>query len=104
MNEWAAKQVPFLFIVDFEMRKPVLYRLDQIDSSRLLYSFNGVNNFQAPPAQRTITDLKKMPLAFAEYQKKYECVRAHLAYGDSYLTNLTVKTEVATRASLRDLF
>ncbi|HZX75109.1 MAG TPA: aminodeoxychorismate synthase component I, partial [Cyclobacteriaceae bacterium] len=44
------------------------------------------------------------PISFEEYKKKFNKVFHHLSYGDSFLTNLTVKTRIETNNSLRQLF
>ncbi len=41
MNEWAGTGIPFLFIIDFEQVKPLIFRLDEIDPKYLLYDING---------------------------------------------------------------
>ena len=39
-----------------------------------------------------------------DYKKKFDKVLGHLEYGDTFLTNLTVKTEVKLGCSLHDIF
>lgn len=105
MNRWGQEKVPFLFVVDFEMQQPLLLRLQDVDASKLLYRIQGITNADPfPTAPTGSVTLEKIPLPQQEYQRKFDAVYAHLAYGDSFLTNLTVKTEVKTDRSLRDLF
>jgi len=86
------------------MEKPLAFPLDEIKPEKLLFDINGFTNcsFQSP-GKKTIT-FTKFPLPFSDYKVKYEKVRSHLAYGDSYLANLTIKTKVSTQCSLRDIF
>ena len=44
MNEWAGAAIPFLFIIDFEQSKPLIFRLDEINPDQLLYDINGTSN------------------------------------------------------------
>lgn len=44
MNEWGGAGIPFLFIIDFEQAKPLIFRLDDIDPAYLLYNLNGISN------------------------------------------------------------
>jgi para-aminobenzoate synthetase component I len=104
LNEYGSSRIPFLFFVDFEMEKPQVYRLEDVSADKILYSINGRANFIAPAADFPFVDLKKIPPGFQDYKNKFDQVWAHLVYGDSYLTNLTIKTEVDTSLSLRDLF
>jgi len=103
MNEWGHARVPFLFLIDFEMKKPLLFRLDKIDSNVLLYSINGVTNAEKTH-QPMADNLEKTPISVAEYKTKFEYVKKHLALGDSYLTNLTIKTPVTLSLPLSVLF
>jgi len=103
MNQWGQEKVPFLFVVDFEMQQPLLIRLQDVDAATLLYQIQGITNADHVAPAGSVT-LEKMPLPQREYQRKFDAVYAHLAYGDSFLTNLTVKTEVKTDRSLRDIF
>src|SRR5688572_15128297 len=89
LNEWGAEKNPFLFLVDFEMEKPLLYPLQEIKPETILYSINGRTNCISPAIGKKTIDFIKFPLSYHHYKKKYDEVHAHLAYGDSYLTNLT---------------
>lgn len=103
MNRWGQEKVPFLFVVDFEMQRPLLMRLQDVDATTLLYRIQGITNTPQAPLSGPVV-LEKIPPPQQEYQRKFDAVYAHLAYGDSFLTNLTVKTEVKTDRSLRDIF
>lgn len=94
---------PFLFLIDFEMRQPHIWLPDQIDPNELLYSINGFTNaheFREPK-----------PLVFnfnafdkEEYRTRFNTVMQHLNYGNTFLTNLTVKSWVEINTTLRELF
>lgn len=103
LNEWGRTNVPFLFLIDFEQQKPHAWRLDEIDPTELLYSFNGVTN--APAGSHATFSIRTThPISFPVYQEKFEYVQRHLERGDSFLTNLTVKTPIEVVGSLRDCF
>lgn len=107
-NDWGRERIPFFFLLDFELQKPQAIRMDNIDSDRILYSINGSTNvpLQAPgdiPGDHRDI-MRKYPIPVAAYEEKYRKVLRHLAFGDSYLTNLTIETGVALNASLEDLF
>jgi len=103
MNEWGQAKVPFLFIVDFEMGKPILLKLTDIDKSEILFDVNGFSNTKSTLTKSNVS-LSTFPISFEEYKKKFNKVFHHLSYGDSFLTNLTVKTRIETNNSLRQLF
>lgn len=104
LNEWGSQKIPFLFLTDFEMEKPLAYRLDNIEPGKLLFDLNGFSNAHPATTGEKPVDFIKFPLAFKEYKRKFDKVFARLAYGDSYLTNLTIKTRVKTERPLRDIF
>jgi para-aminobenzoate synthetase component 1 len=104
LNRYGASGTPFLFLVDFEMEKPLIFPLDEIDADKLLYYINGRGNTLSIPAAREPIGFIKTPPGFADYKKKFDKVWSRLKYGDSYLTNLTVKTKVETRLSLKQIF
>ena len=104
MNAWGGRGNPFLFMVDFEMQRPMIFPLTDIDRGKLLYHVNGKTNADPGPSGIQSADLTRFPIPFEEYKKKFQKVKAHLSFGDSYLTNLTVKTRVTTPRSLREIF
>lgn len=104
MNSLGQLRVPFLFIVDFEMMRPLIFPLDQIDPARILYDVNGVSNASSTNRPANDTRIETHPISPDDYQLKFDRVYARLAYGDSYLTNLTIKTEISLRSTLRDIF
>ena len=104
LNEWGSQQIPFLFLVDFEMRQPMAFPLSQIDPDQLLYNFNGVTNAQVSVSGPGPIEFNKRPVSLEEYKKKFDTVMKRLSYGDSYLTNLTLKTRIEGNVKLKDLF
>jgi para-aminobenzoate synthetase component I len=104
LNEWGKNGVPFLFLIDFEKQKPVAIRLTDVDASEVLYTCNGMTNAEDSGVHAKALVLEKFPMTFSEYQQKFDTVRRRLEYGDSYLTNLTIRTKIKVNDTLRDLF
>ena len=104
MNGLAKAGTPFLFMVDFEMQKPEIFPLHELDKTEILYYVNGLTN--GTPVQSSPRELRlnKNPISSEAYNLKFQQVYDHLTYGDSYLTNLTIKTEVAMPFTLEELF
>lgn len=94
---------PFLFLIDFEIKQPQLWLPDQVDSNELLYSINGFTNAKN---SRGSTPLKfeLQPFDKEEYRTRFNTVLHHLNYGNTFLTNLTVKSQVEINTTLRELF
>lgn len=103
MNQWGKLKIPFFFAVDFEMKQPLLFQLDDLDPTDVLYDINGFTNSMDQRTVSTIS-IQKFPVVFEDYEAKFRKVIAHLEYGDSFLTNLTVRTEIKTTTTLKDIF
>lgn len=106
MNTLARKHTPFLFMVDFEMQQPEIFPLASLSPDEVLYDVNGITNVTRTIANKNSLDLRlqKFPISSDAYRRKFEQVYDHLHYGDSYLTNLTLKTEILVPATLLELF
>lgn len=106
LNEWGRNNVPFLFVVDFEMKKPVAIKLDEVSSETILFDINGFTN-SAESALISDKDevlvLKEL-ITVDQYKKKFENILHHLEYGDTYLANLTIESGIQLKHSLRDIF
>src|SRR5690606_8826725 len=103
VNEFASRGVPFLFMVDFEIEKPLVFPLAELPD-HLLYDVQGRTNASAMQSSPSPIRLSKEPLAFSTYRRKFEEVRCGLVRGDSFLVNLTIKTPITTNLTLRQLF
>jgi para-aminobenzoate synthetase component 1 len=91
------KHEPFVFIIDFELKKPRIWKISEIRSDEIIFDFNG--NYE----KQSIT-LSSQPISFNDYSKKFDHVMDHLLYGDSFLTNLTIKTPITTSFTLTDIY
>jgi para-aminobenzoate synthetase component I len=103
MNSWGQLKVPFLFVIDFEMVYPIILQPRDVDSAAILYFINGVTNAEKKTSDRGSL-LKAIPGKRSEYEKKFNKVRSYLEYGDTFLTNLTISTEIMLEKSLKDIF
>jgi len=104
MNRLGQAKVPFLFMVDFEMEKPWVIKLSDVDPGRILFDVNGFTNVEKKLKSTGGMSIEKFPVPLEAYQKKFEKVFSHLEYGDSFLTNLTIKTVIKVNHSLTDIF
>ncbi len=104
LNEWGRRQVPFLFLIDFEMEKPRAWRLDEVNSDEILFSLNGYSNAREGNTVSKQIQMDLFPVSFEEYKDKFDFVHGRLSYGDSFLVNLTVKSQVTINTSLWELF
>jgi para-aminobenzoate synthetase component I len=102
-NSFSKAGKPFLFLVDFEMTQPRLWLPDQVNPNELLYSINGFTNAHGSIESGPVT-FEINPFDREEYRKRFNGVLHHLNYGNTFLTNLTVKSQVQINIPLRELF
>ncbi len=93
-NEYWRKKEPFVFIVDFELTRPRIWKLPSED---FLFDFNG-------GYKKANVSIESTSISFDDYVKKFDVVMDHLLYGDSFLTNLTIKTKIYSSTNLEELF
>ncbi|GIL23527.1 MAG: putative PabA-like protein [Bacteroidota bacterium] len=94
---------PFLFLIDFEMRQPRLWLAHQVDRDELLYSINGFTNAKDNTQPKPVS-FSLYPFDKEDYQARFNTVLQHLNYGNTFLTNLTVKSKIEINIPLRELF
>jgi para-aminobenzoate synthetase component I len=104
MNTWARAGIPFLYVIDFEQNKPLLFRLDEIDPHRLLYAVNRATNCASGPDNLQPVRLTSHPEPYEEYLRKFDRVTDEILSGNSYLLNLTCSTPIELNLSLKDVF
>ena len=105
MNALGQARIPFLFIIDFEQRKPIVLPLSEVDSSQILYNCQGIRNYtEAPRSSGRSLIMNRSPLDFEMYRRAFAYVMHQLRVGNSFLVNLTFPTEVQLNLSLQELF
>jgi para-aminobenzoate synthetase component I len=103
MNEMG-RTAPFLFILDFEVKKPLFFYLDSIDPEKLLYNFDGIKNYTDEEPVPRAKSFHRIPISYEKYSKAFDVVKRNIDYGNSYLTNLTMATPVITDYNLQQVF
>ena len=105
LNDWGHNKVPFLFFIDFEMKKPKAWRINEIKSDELLFEINGFSNVSKNKKEKSESLKFEIETSLAsEYESKFSSVMHYLHRGDSFVTNLTIKTRIHTNYTLRELF
>ena len=104
MNKWAETGIPFLFIFDFELNKPLILRLEEIDPQRILYNINGVTNCHNQISTLKQLQLYKYPEKYEDYLTKFNKVKKEIAFGNSYLLNLTCSTPIDLNLTLLEVY
>lgn len=103
MNLLGKEHKPFLFAVDFEMDNGFVVE-NPFNQQDILFDLNSITNFSSQKNDSLSPSLKAYPKFFEEYDKQFDVVRKGLQRGDSFLTNLTIKTEIDINISLEEIF
>ncbi len=105
MDQWAAEGIPFLFILDFELKAPMVIPLNDIDSdhaSGIQFQINKVR--AAAPSNPHDISFSKIPVSFEQYQHGFDQVLKAIKAGDTYLLNLCYSTQMIGLPSLKEIF
>ena len=105
MDLLGKQQIPFLFILDFELQKPFVLPLDALDKNELLFKLDGFTNCKAlqTPSKQQV-NLITQPISFQEYDKSFQLIKNHLINGNSYLVNLTHPTPINLNIPLKEVY
>ncbi len=103
MNRLGKYGGPFVFLVDFEMKKTLLLTLPET-TGKIWFQIPGRSNVPHPKNNLTIEKWKTKPVSFESYKKGFDLVKRHIYSGDTYLLNYTQPTEVETNLTLEDIF
>jgi para-aminobenzoate synthetase component 1 len=105
MNESGAGGRPFLFAGNVELSEGY-FVAEPARVTSLFYSTPLSGNKPSPPLPPIGNKggLKISPLSREAYKAKFEIISRGLHRGDSYLTNLTVRTPIECALSLEEIF
>lgn len=94
MNRAGEAGRPFLFGFDFELTRG-FFIPDPLRQTRVRFNIRGITNTPDDSAD-TPYMFERFPEPEAVYARRFDIIRAGLLRGDSFLTNLTVRTPVRT--------
>lgn len=103
MNDCGRMKTPFLFAVDFNMKEG-LFIENPLHQTEVLFRTPTTKVSQQSKLLSTFIDLSAQPITLSEYKDRFDIIMQGLMRGDSYLTNLTVRTPVQTNLSLEEIF
>ncbi len=108
LNELGKNRIPFFFITDFELEKPLVFTDEnQMKQAGVYYDFPGHQFLPSPYLQEKKLikiELNTQIPGFDIYRSKFNIVQRALLRGDSYLTNLTLKIPLETLPGLDEIF
>lgn len=104
MNQLGKEGKPFIFILDFELKNPLVLPLDEAAENKIYFTFDNLNNLDSHDIKKSEFTFKKFPVSFKIFKKSFDKVLTEIKLGNSFLTNLTFPTFIETDLSLWEIF
>jgi para-aminobenzoate synthetase component I len=102
MNELGAQGKPFVFVIDFDFEKPLVFESDE---PILLWKTPDNSNCQTKESVNKKEVVWNVhPVKFDSYQQAFNEVQHHIHNGDTYLLNLTMPSKVETNLTMEEIF
>lgn len=107
MNEMGAAQVPFFFMLDFELKKCEVYSLIGLPETiqfEIDHQRPSKFDLQKRVSTKDKINLNYNPMSLEDYNKGFSLVKEEIQYGNSFLLNLTNKTELVNTIDLEEIY
>ncbi|MEL7589110.1 MAG: aminodeoxychorismate synthase component I [Prolixibacteraceae bacterium] len=102
MNDMGKQKQPFVFLLDFDLKHPLLFNWED-SNQKLLWKTPRYSNFNALSHIRQIGKWQVEPVSSERYRLAFGQVMAHILKGNTYLLNLTMPSTVQSDLELEDL-
>jgi len=104
MNQLGKEGKPFIFILDFELKNPIVLPLDEAAENGICFTFNNLKNADIHETDKSEFTFRKFPVSYEVFKKTFDQVLTEIKLGNSFLTNLTFPTFIETDLTLRNIF
>ena len=101
LNKFGFEKEPFLFVISYDFSKFYIEKLSNLSDS-IKYQLD--NKEESKQNIQNKISLEKFPIPFKEYKKKFDILQKEIKKGNSYLLNLTAKTNIKTTLSLDEIY
>lgn len=103
INECKHCNQPFLFAVNFELTEGFFIE-NPLQQSEVQFQIGNKGNKCTDKLSSEFPQLAYTPVRYDDYKQKFDAVQYGLKRGDSFLTNLTIKTKIRSNLSLSGIF
>jgi|JI10StandDraft_1071094.scaffolds.fasta_scaffold00936_10 para-aminobenzoate synthetase component 1 len=101
MDKLQAEGEDFLFVLNFDKTLGFCESLNKLDSNWIKYEINK-KSLASKSSKAFSFNFKPVP--FSNYLNQFNQVKQQIALGNTYLTNLTIKTKINTTLDLLEIF
>ncbi len=99
LNRYGSLKEPFLFIISYDLSKYYVQTLKELPKE-IKYEMNNKVSSKISNKQ----SVTKYPISYEEYKKKFDFIQENIKAGNSYLLNLTSKTEIKSEFSFDEIY
>lgn len=99
LNTYGSLKEPFLFVISYDLSKYYVKPLKDLPA-QIKYEINQKVSSKVLKKEK----IPKNPLSFSEYKKKFDFIQENIKQGNSYLLNLTAKTQIETQITLDEIY
>jgi para-aminobenzoate synthetase component I len=103
-NELGRKAEPFLFVIDFELKKPVIISPDKAKDSGIYFDIKNMTNWNYTDFKKSLEVFKTKSVSKEDYIDSFNFIKKNLLQGNTYLTNLTFPTAIENKSELKEIF
>lgn len=102
LNKFGSSKEPFLFVLSYDLSKFYIQKLALLPSS-IKFELNKKENSN-DSIKSNQTKIEKFPMLFCEYKKRFDLLQEEIKNGNTYLCNLTAKSEIKTSTTLDEIY
>ncbi|MFW6366701.1 MAG: aminodeoxychorismate synthase component I [Spirochaetota bacterium] len=105
-NTLFRKEIPFVFVIDFDGKYPVIFPVHSAGQEEILYDFHsdGERFTNTPDTPKAVISYSASHVCWRRYQSAFRYVQDQLNMGESYLANLTFPSRFHTDATLSEIY
>lgn len=104
LNDLGKQRKPFFFLIDFEMNKPFVCELKNLEKEDIFIQSPIYSNTFEKNTFALKDDFEIKPVDFDIYNQAISKVIEEIKYGNSYLVNLTFPSLINTQNTLKEIF
>ena len=104
MNKASCTGQPFFFALDFELQRGTFISSPlEASTPQVFFDFPSAKT-SLPEAPPIPIELVAHPEDYSTYEQRFKHIQQGLLRGDSFLTNLTIRTPIESTASLEQIY
>lgn len=101
LNRLGACSEPFLFVIDYEKKFPLLFTKDKLKDVKFCFDGNYSTNSKIFPQPKIVS---KTHISQDEYTSKFDEVLEQIRSGNTYILNLTAPTSIEIHGDLESIY